>query len=63
MDRLVTFAYERQDVGLEVDDRRLPGRLVGRVQVPAHVADVEFAIRIPQPNGKPMKFVGDHAVP
>jgi hypothetical protein len=63
MDRLLGFAYWRGEQGLEVDRHgHLPGRLVGRVQVPAHVADIEFAIRLPQPDGTTTRFIGDYAV-
>jgi len=63
MDLLLRFAYERHDVGLKVDRQgHLPGRLVGRVRVPTHVADVEFAMRLPQPDGTTTKYVGDYAV-
>jgi hypothetical protein len=59
----VVFAPERGDVGVEVDNRRLLGRQLGRVRVPAHVADIEFAIRLPQPDGTTRKYIGDYAVP
>ena len=62
MDRLVAFAYFRQDVGLEVDHRRLTGRRLGVVQACPDIDDVEFAIRLPPPGGME-KYVGSYVTP
>jgi len=50
MDRLLVFAYYRRDQGLDIDHRRLQGRLVGRVQIAAD-GDTEYRVRLPQPSG------------
>jgi hypothetical protein len=63
MDRLVIFADTRRDVGVQVSRRRLQGRMLARVQVPVAVGDLQFAVRLPQPNGTTTRFVGDYAVP
>jgi hypothetical protein len=60
MDRLIVFAYERQDLGLQVEHRTLTGRRLGRVGIARD--DVEFAIRLPQPN-ETLRYIGDYAVP
>lgn len=59
MDLLLGFAYWRQDEGLEVDHRALPGRQVGRVQMCADIDDVEFAIRLPRTGGV-LTYVGSY---
>jgi hypothetical protein len=62
MDRLLGFAILRASQGLEVDRHgRLPGRLVGRARASHRWPDIEFTIRLPQPDGTTMKFVGDYA--
>jgi len=62
MDRLLGFAHERRDEGLEVDSRAISGRRLGRVQICEDIHDVEFAIRLPQPNGA-LTFVGTYFTP
>jgi len=60
MDVLLLFAYERRDLGVEVDHRRLTGRQVARVQL--RMGDLAFAIRLPQ-SGRTLRYVGDYFKP
>jgi hypothetical protein len=62
MDRLVTFAYARQDVGLDVENRQLTGRRLGRARLAQGVEDIEFDIRLPRPQGT-VRYTGDYVLP
>jgi hypothetical protein len=57
MDKLLDFASDREDLGLDVGHRRLPGHRIGRVKVDREMEDVEFDVNLPQPGG-PLPFVG-----
>ena len=60
-DRLLMFASSRGMHGLDIDDRPLSGLLIGRAHVSGDI-DVEFDIRLPQPEGT-ASYVGNYVLP